>query len=215
MKLNLKVTKSKVKNHFTYGLWKYIAATALIIFGWNLIYTTSAYRTPPEKKVDLYVYAPTAVESTMEAYGAHLQQDVVPNMDEVNFVILSLSESDTYYDAQIMVYVYANEGDAYILGRDKIKSLAGSGAFLDLAPYVESGALDLTGIDTSYGMIYNEDANVTALYAIPLDSFNAMGKELAIATSGTMAAVTAYSITPDEAVACLNAMLQEFRSDNK
>ena len=46
MKIKTPLTKQRLRTHFTYHLWKYLLAAALTVFCVNLLYTTTAYRSP-------------------------------------------------------------------------------------------------------------------------------------------------------------------------
>ena len=49
------LTKERLKHHLAYNSWKYLLLVVLCVLGWNLIYTTTAYRPPVEKIVDVYL----------------------------------------------------------------------------------------------------------------------------------------------------------------
>ena len=53
------LTKERLQNHITYSSWKYILLAVVAIFGWNLVYSVTAYQPPEEKKIilGLYTYA--------------------------------------------------------------------------------------------------------------------------------------------------------------
>lgn len=46
MKLTFPVTKERIRNHFAYAWWQYVLLICLAIFGWNLLYTTTATAAP-------------------------------------------------------------------------------------------------------------------------------------------------------------------------
>ena len=46
------ITSRKIRNHFHYSFWKYLLLIAIVFFGWNLIYTTTRYRSPDTLKVE-------------------------------------------------------------------------------------------------------------------------------------------------------------------
>jgi len=45
------ITKAKLQNHFTYSLWKYALLAVVAIFGWNIVYSMTAYQ-PPESVLE-------------------------------------------------------------------------------------------------------------------------------------------------------------------
>ena len=54
MKMTFPVTKERIRNHFAYAWWQYVLLICLAIFGWNLLYTTTRYRSPEALKVEWY-----------------------------------------------------------------------------------------------------------------------------------------------------------------
>ena len=139
MTISTPVTADRLKHHFTYNLWKYALSAALIVFGWSLVYQTTAYRPPNEKKIEVYIRSATADSDTVDAFLKPIWEEATPDMETIQTVILSSSSDDYYGNMQLMVYVYANEGDLFLLGSDDFKNLAGQGVFIDLEPYVVSG----------------------------------------------------------------------------
>ena len=73
------LTKERVKHHLTYHSWKYLMLVALSIMGWNLIYTTTAYRPPAEKIVDVYLCASYGDQEALDAYleNIRLTEDIL------------------------------------------------------------------------------------------------------------------------------------------
>jgi len=57
---DLKITKARIRNHFTYHWWQYAVLLAVAIFGWNLLYTTTRYRSPEHLKVEWYYQGATS-----------------------------------------------------------------------------------------------------------------------------------------------------------
>ena len=150
--LKTPLTKERLKYHFQYSLWKYVLAACLIIMGLNLVFTMTAYRAPDELKVDLYMSASGANQEALQAYLNEAHAAVLPDMEEVNvFVMMTNDGSDQYAVMQLSTYIMAGEGDIYLLSREDFLSYAAQGVMIDLAPYIESGALSTVGIDLKKG----------------------------------------------------------------
>ncbi len=139
MRIKTPLTKTNLKTHFTYGWWMYAILIAAAVFGWNLVYTTTSYRSPEDLRIDIYIQSGTVSEDRATNYMKKLGKEATPDMETIQTVILSSSSDDYYGNMQLMVYVYANEGDIFLLGSDDFKNLAGQGVFIDLEPYVVSG----------------------------------------------------------------------------
>ncbi|MEG2315500.1 MAG: hypothetical protein RSC91_04745, partial [Clostridia bacterium] len=54
MNLKMPITKRRIKNHFTYAWWQYALLLGVAIFGWNLLHTSTHYRSPEALKVEWY-----------------------------------------------------------------------------------------------------------------------------------------------------------------
>ena len=63
------VTRASLKQHLTYNWWKYLLLAALSFFLVDLLYTVTAYRSPADKRVELYIYG-YANEEELNAYMA-------------------------------------------------------------------------------------------------------------------------------------------------
>ena len=177
MHIKTPITRERIKNHLTYSSWKYVVLAVLAIMGWSLIYTTTAYRSPQDKRIDLYVQTATATNETMDAFIEPIWKEVVPEMETVSSVVLNTIDDYTTY-MQLTAYMAAGEGDIYFLTDQYFKSMASSGALLELDGLVADGTIDVGDIDLSKGYVAVVDAyddnNVAIsssrhLYGIPLE----------------------------------------------
>ena len=150
MSIKTPLRKEKIKTHFTYGLWKYALLAILAVFGWNMIYTTTSYRPPEDKKVNFYVVSGSASYDVIAPRMKSIHEAIFPDMEEVSVVTLMGGE-DPNAVMQLSVYIMAGEGDVYLLPYADFYSYARQGAFMPLDEYAESGALNLRGIDVSAG----------------------------------------------------------------
>ena len=48
--MRLPITKERIRNHFHYAWWQYVLLVCLAVFGWNLLYTTTRYRSPESSR---------------------------------------------------------------------------------------------------------------------------------------------------------------------
>ena len=170
MSLKMPVTRRKILTHFHYSFWKYLLLIALALFGWNLIYTTTRYRSPENLKVEFFAEGPITASDSAQTLADRIHAEVMPEMEEVTATVVTFD--DTYGDMQLVVWVSAGQGDVYLLSRERFESMAQNGAMLDLAPYVESGALHAEGLDLTGGRVQATDAAGVRLLGIPADSLN-------------------------------------------
>ena len=220
MKIKTPLTKQRLRTHFTYHFWKYILSAALCGFCINLLYTTTAYRSPENLRIDIYLQSASASQTKVDAFMERVWQASVPDMETVNTILLlSSTTDDTYSTMQLATYIMAHEGDMYALCTEDFKRYAGQGVFVDLSPYIESGELNVDGIDLASGYVtlLDDDGNPTdsqSLYGIPLYTLTGYADEFGMNSSDMVIAVTAYNGNEENVIAFLNEMIQEGRGSD-
>lgn len=204
-----KIDKRWLKNHLTYSWWKYALLAAACVFGIDLLFTTTAYRPPEDKKIEFYACAgyfdaETAQEQLWPQFQARC-----PDQEELIVVNIDLTSEDVYTQMQFTTYLAAQQGDVLLLPVDKIADLITEGAdyaFLDLQPYIDSGALNLRGIDPTPGIMTAENGE-SSVYAIPADSLTGLSRYYCNPT-GSMLAVTVFSGNDENAVRFLDMLIE-------
>ncbi|MBR1585031.1 MAG: hypothetical protein IJ662_05775 [Clostridia bacterium] len=223
MRIKTPLTKENVKNHFTYSSWKYLIVIVVGIMGWSLIYTTTAYRSPQDKRIDLYIQSATTSNEMIDAFLKPIWEETVPDMEVVQG--LSLVSADDYTTTmQLTTYVFAGEGDIYFVTDQYFKSLASSGAFLPLEDMVADGTLQLEGIDLQKGYLTvveeydDQDQPLSTsqhLYGIPLDSFYGFMNGMMLDNRGMYAAILVNNQNDDHVIPFFNALLQAGRGEKE
>ncbi len=172
--MKLPITKERIQTHFHYAWWQYVLLISLAIFGWNLLYTTTRYRSPEHLKVEWYCEGAMAldVEDKANALMEELHQSLLADMEEVTFVPIAYDQ--TYGDMQLFVWANAGQGDLYLVTQERFKNLAQNGAMLDLAPYVEDGTLPVEGVDLAKGYATDPDTGKRYLMGIPADTLTGL-----------------------------------------
>lgn len=218
MKIKTPITKAGLRTHFTYSSWKYLLIVAASIFGWNLLYTTTAYRSPEHLRVDVYMQSTTATEEKVNAFFKNIWDACIPDMETVSPVILTSTTEDYYGSMQLSVYMMAAEGDLYILNTADFKTYAAQGVFLDLAPFIESGELDVDGIDLAAGnvAIADDEGVPTAQmgqFGIPLYSLYGYMDGMLLDNRDMIIGVTAFNGNEENVLKFLNGFLQAGRDE--
>ena len=205
MKTTMPITKAKIQNHFHYQVWKYLLLAVACFFLWNLLYTSTSYRSPEDKKIEFYVdgYETEETSANMNAMLERIHAQVMPEMEEVTYTMMTVDE--TYGSMQLMVWVAAGQGDVYLLLQDRFQSLAANGALLDLQPHVDSGALDVQGLSLSAGHVRNESGQ-RVLYGIPTDALRGLGDIIGL-VDGSVLCVLGNSGNEEYAIRFLNDLL--------
>ena len=175
------ITSKTLKQHFAYNWWKYLLV-ALLAFGLvDILYTVTAYRSPPEKKVEFYVYGLMDQEK-LTAYMDHVRSSEMEDMEVMT--PLQLMNDNYYGPMQVMTYMAAGEGDLYLLPRDEFVNGAAQGSFLALENDPELMAFfDKAGINLQNGWRKETETGETHLCGIPQNKLPGLSK-YASATNG-------------------------------
>ena len=198
------VTKARIKNHFHYDWWRYLALVAGAILLWNLLYNMTHYRSPENLKVEL-VYETANMQST-DALMNMAHEEALSDMEEVTFIAGGYDE--TYGQMQLTVWAAAGTGDLYALPKERFKNFAESETFVDLQPYVDSGELQLGDLDRSSGYVRLSETGERILAGIPMDGLTWLNAyELPV--EGYYMSVLAKSGNEENTVRLMNWLLQK------
>jgi hypothetical protein len=210
MHFKMPITKQKVQNHLQYGLWKYLLLIVIALAGWNLIYTTTRYQSPENLKVEFYAQASGAESIDLQVLADQIHEEIMPEMEEVSTNLVTYD--DTYGDMQLMVWVSAAQGDVYLLSSDRFKSLASNEALLDLQPYIDSGALDVTGLDLTDGYVKNDETGEVKLVGIPTAQLPKLA-DYGVLTTDAALCVLANNGNDEYSIKFLNYLLIHMQAD--
>lgn len=218
MKIKTPVTAARVRTHLTYYAWAYILVIVAAIFGWNLLYTVTAYRSPEDKRIDLYIQSTSVSDTAAESFLKPIWDQYVPDMEVVDAVMLSADTQDYYTSMQLMVYAMSQEGDIYILTSSDFKNYAAQGLFLNLQPYIEDNTLHVDDIDLSAGYVaLTNDEGVPEgdrqLFGIPLYTLYGYMDGLGLDNRDMVLGVTAYNGNDDNVLAFLDGFLASGRGE--
>lgn len=221
MNLKTPINRETIRQHLSYSTWKYAVLLIAAIFGWNLIYTMTAYRSPENKRIDVYVQSVTASPEVIDEFLKPIWKSTVPEMEVVQSSLLGIADDYTT-TIQISTYVAAGEGDIYLLTEEYFKQVASQGAFVDLDPLVEAGILDISGIDTAAGEVKvaveydREDNPVTYeqhLFGVPLKSLYGFMTEAQIDNRNLYAAIMINNQNDENVIPFFNAFIQAGRGE--
>ena len=176
------ITKEKLQNHFTYSLWKYALLAVAAIFGWNIIYSVTAYRPPEEKKVVLGVFS-YGEDTNINAYMEQVRLDLMPDMEEMTAMYIMPDE--TYGEMILTTRVAARDCDMYVLPRTQFQNYAAQGAYMPLEEVLPDLIADLeaAGVSLSRGYRANDETGEKHQYAIPCADLPGMQNMLQCDTS--------------------------------
>lgn len=223
MRIKTPINRETLKNHMTYSTWKYLVMAACVVFGWSLIYTTTAYRSPQDKRVDLYIQSATASADSVQAFIEPIWKEVIPEMETVSGIVLTPVDDYTT-SMQLMTYMAAGEGDIYFMTEQYFKSFASQGSFMELDGLVEDGTLQVDDVELSKGYVayveqYDENDRPVKtsrhLYGIPLDSFYGFMSGMQLDNRGLYAAIIVNNQNDENVIPFFNALLQAGRGEKE
>ena len=209
MRISMPITSRKIRNHLHYSLWKYLLLIVIAMFGWNLIYTTTRYRSPENLKVEFYAEGNMMASERLQPLADIIHRDVMPSMEEVTATIVSFD--DTYGDMQLTVWVSAGQGDVYMLSAKRFASMAGNDATLDLQPFIDNGSLHPDGIDLANGFVTNSETGKRTLMGIPADSLTGL-EQYGLTPKGMVLCVLANNGNDEYTVKFLDYLLTHMRA---
>lgn len=221
MRIKTPLNKDTIRQHLTYSGWKYLIMAVIVVFGWSLYFTMTQYKSPQDKRIDVYVLSSSVSQDVLDAFMEPIWKETVPEMETVEGVLL-IDTGDYNTTMQISTYIAAGEGDIYILTSELFKSYAGQGAFLNLDELAENGTLDLNGIDVVKGRVsvivdYDENFEPISaeqhLFGIPLDSFDGYWEKLQLDYRNMVAAIMVNNQNDENVIPFFNAFLQAGRGE--
>lgn len=160
------ITKEKIQNHLHYSSWKYILLAVVAIFGWNLIYTSTAPQIPEDKKVVMGIYA-YGEQENIDVYMEQTRLTLLPEMLELSAQYITPDEM--YGDMILSTRIAARECDIYLLPRTQFQNYAAQGAFMPLDVVLPDliSELEAADVSLSRGNRANDELGEKHQYAIP------------------------------------------------
>ena len=213
MKIKTPITRKTIRTHITYNFWKYILVIAAAVFGWDLLYAMTAYKSPEDKRIDIYIQSPLVTEQRAEAFFQPIWEERVPDMEVIDSVILASSTQDYYGNMQLTVYIMAKEGDIYMMSSADFKSFASQGIFLNLQPAIDEGLLHVDNLDLSAGYVALVDENGLPtgdrqLFGIPAASLGGLAEGLGMDTRDMVISVTSYNGNDENVISFLDGLIE-------
>lgn len=211
---NTKLTWPALKNHMHYGKWIYFAIAISAYCIGSLLFTTTEYRPPAERKVDFQIVGYIGDVEPVQRVADGLLEDAQkadPTLEQIGVYNIQYSgdpETDTYGVQKFTVMIAAREGAVYIMNRETLEQLAGQGGLLPLEGYIDSGALDVSGQDLSRATFEeppekddDPPTGITHVYGISCEDMERfLDPDIGFDTTDKFMAVMGYCPNPDTAV---------------
>ena len=209
-----KLSRKSIANYWMYSWWKYLALVVVCVMGVDVLFTTTAYRVPEDKKVEVFILNGYVDADRLynDLWPALLAFDA--EQEEMLIQNINISSSDVYAYMQFSTYVAAQQGDVCLMPTSEVKKLVTDGAeysFLELTPYIESGVIDPRDIDLSAGR-FRSSEGIEGLYAIPADSLYGLF-ELSNNPADSMLCILDYNGNDEASAAVLGQMIEFYHGE--
>lgn len=213
--MDIRITKAKVKNHWHYSRWKYLLLVMISIMGVDMLFASTRYVSPANKTIIMYLCNGYADAATMEETLLPAFLEAAPDQETLSVVNIDLLEGDTYANMQFNTYIGAQEGDVLLLPKSVAESMLDEdGAeytFVCLDAYLESGALDVPGVDVSEGMMRGSDGSM-GVYAIPADTLYGLTEFLCDPAQSVLC-LTSFTQNPENGVKMINLLFDLYQTE--
>lgn len=207
-----RITRHRVRNHWTYSWWKYLLMVVCAVFGVNLLFTMTAYRAPEDKKIELYLCSGWADAELAEADIWPMIQEALPDQEELVVMNIDLVGQEYYAIMQFTTYIAAQQGDILLLPKSQMSKYAADGAwdmYADLTPYIEDGTLDPRGINLTNAM-YPDSEGQKRAFGIPADTLYGLA-DYGIDPADCVLSVTAFSGNELNCAKLLDVLIERYQ----
>ena len=204
-----KITKKRIHEHMAYSKWKYILLAIVCVVAWNLIYSMTEYRPPKEKRVHVYVLSAGADNAQLQEGLGQAVLDTLVDTEEVQFYSIGLTASGDYTtEMQFSTYLGAQEGDVFMCPTYKFYSLSRGedGLFVALDDYIDSGVINVDGIDLEAGRDIGPDGE-EHVFGIPMDSLYGL-IDYNVDPAQLLLCIPVYSHNQDNAARAINTLIE-------
>ena len=202
----------QLKNHLTYSWWKYLILAIVVVLGWNLIYSATAYKPPADKQITIYFALHGGIASESTEYLRQTVLDNDPNLEDATVIAISYSEDDYYGSMRLSTYMGAGEGDIYILQRDIFDGFAAGGGFVRFDEYLADGTLSLNGYDAGETGFMTDEDGVSGILYLPLENLYGL-MDLGIDNRDLVLVVMGFSKNQDGAVRYVNWLFDNMTAE--
>jgi len=213
--VNTRITKARVRHHFSYGVWKYVLLAVLAVVGWDLLYNMTAYRPPADKKLDVFVVSPGADTERMHADLQEPLRAAFPDQEAFTFMNIGLgADMDPNAVIQFTTYVGAQQGDLFLMSMDLFRQYGRDvegGMFLRLDDAIASGLITIEGIDIAPAR-FTPAGGEPGVYGIPARTLYGLTEYL-INNEHMVWAIPVYTGNPDNAARLISFMIERFGTE--
>lgn len=188
------------RNHIRYDWWRYVIFIAVAALGWSMV-STALSKTPPEKKVDVFLLTDYADVAGLEALAEEMLSDF-PELLEINFINIPTANTEDYTTQQrLVVNIAAQQGDIFIGSAEEMTALAQQGLFDPLESNWPDNILSSYVPQDQLGVYleFTESESTPHYYGAPIDQI-ALLEEYLYAPEHKVMGVPYYSLNKEMAL---------------
>lgn len=206
-----RITKKRLKNHFAYSWWKYALAAVLSVMGVSLVFAATRYEPPADRQLTVYVLNDYTDTETMQADLWARIKEAHPEQEALFVQNIDLTDSSNIYaPMQFSTYVAAQQGDVFLIPYDEMLKIVADGpedALVDLTAYIESGVIDVSGLDLSACTMKKLDGT-TGIYAVPADQLYGLRTAYYNDAKGSVLCIPIYSQNQETAAEAIRILME-------
>lgn len=206
-----RITKKRLKNHFAYSWWKYALAAVLSVMGVSLVFAATRYEPPADRQLTVYVLNDYTDAETMQADLWARIKEAHPEQEALFVQNIDLTDSSNIYaPMQFSTYVAAQQGDVFLIPYDEMLKIVADSpedALVDLTAYIESGVIDVSGLDLSTCTMKKLDGT-TGIYAVPADQLYGLRTAYYNDAKGSVLCIPIYSQNQDTAAEAIRILME-------
>lgn len=204
------VTRQRLRDHLHYSWWKYALLISIAAMGWNIIFTSTAYRAPQEKKVILYVYG-YANEAELTAYLEGVRAAELPDMEDMTPLISA--PDDTYGAMILMTHFAAAEGDLYLLPKEFYQGYSSESSFVALEELPEVAQLiEENPVVMERAWRKSVESGERHIYGVPMSLLPGLNDYVMGTSSEYYLCVAGNSYNEDNTMLLLRIIIRDMRA---
>ena len=213
-----KFSLAALREHLRKFLWIYIVGVGICLILTNLLWTTTAPRTPMEQVIQVYLADGYANGEAMKGVAQEMlrrTQAYDETLLEVEFLSMPYTEDDYYSTMLLMTRLTTGDADAFLCGQAAMDQLIGTGVALPLDDYAAGGWLSAFDLEPFYAQVQEaeESEPYTILAGFRMDKVTVLSKLGAIDNSGAYLLVTSNGTNVDTTLKALENMVDILMED--
>ncbi|MGN0801180.1 MAG: hypothetical protein ACI4MF_01160 [Candidatus Faecivicinus sp.] len=202
----------RLKEHFRKYLAIYIVGLIICVLLTNLVYTSTAPRTPYDQEVLIYLadaYTNPEPLDDLAADALAYAQEFDETLLEVNFESLQYVDPEQDYTSSmlLMARLSLGEADVFLASGLCMEALCACEAFLPLDDYLAEGWMEEFALEPY--LYTSEETGETFVAGLKLDSVSGLAEIGAFNNEGAVLVITANSTNTDTSMQAAEYIIRQ------